>query len=96
MFLGMAHYANGDYEEAVKACRRSLSERPAYTSNLRILTAALSALGRQDEAAEITARLLALEPTFNLTEYERTRLPFRDAGPRALLLDHLRKAGLPP
>jgi adenylate cyclase len=96
MFLGMAHYCNGDYEEAVKAGRRSLSERPAYTANLRVLTAALAALDRRDEAADVAGRLLALEPTFGLSNYERTRLPFRDASLRSLYLDHLRKAGLPP
>ncbi|TAJ38110.1 MAG: adenylate/guanylate cyclase domain-containing protein [Reyranella sp.] len=96
MFLGMAHYSNGNYEEAVKAGRRSLSERPAYTSNLRILSAALAALGHQDEAIDIGRRLLTLEPTFNLDEYERTRLPFRDPALRSVYLEHLRKAGLPP
>lgn len=95
MFLGMAHYCNGDYEEAVKAGRRSLSERPAYTANLRILAAALSALGQKAEAAEIGRRLLALEPTFNLTDYEGTRMPFRDAALRSLYKGHLREAGLP-
>lgn len=95
MFLGMAHYCNGDYEEAVRAGRRSLSERPAYTANLRILTAALSALGKKAEAAEIGRRLLALEPTFNLTDYEGTRMPFRDAALRSLYKGHLREAGLP-
>lgn len=95
MFLGMAHYCSGDYEEAVNAGRRSLSERPAYTANLRILSAALAALGRQEEAADIAGRLLVLEPTFCLSDYERTRLPFRDAALRSLYLDHLRLAGLP-
>ena len=95
MFLGMAHYASGNYEEAVKAGRRSMSERPAYTSNLRILSAALAACGRQEEAIDVGRRVPALEPGFNLREYERRLLPFRDATIRALYLDHLRKAGLP-
>jgi adenylate cyclase len=96
MFLGMAHYCNGDLEEAVKAGRRSLSERPAYTANLRVLSAALAALGHQAEAADVAKRLLALEPRFNLTDYERTLLPFRDAKVRSRYLNHLRQAGLPP
>jgi adenylate cyclase len=96
MFLGMAYYANGDYEEAVKAGRRSLSERATYTANLRVLSAALAAAGQLHEASEIAGRLLALEPAFNLGEYERTLLPFRDAALRSLYLEHLRNAGLPP
>jgi adenylate cyclase len=96
MFLGMAHYANGNYEEAVKVGRKSLSERPAYTANLRVLSAALAAAGQDTEAREIAGRLMALEPNFNLAEYESTLLPFRDKEMRSIYLDHLRKAGLPP
>jgi adenylate cyclase len=95
MFLGLAQYASGNYEEAVKAGRRSLSERPAYTANLRILAAALAASGRQAEAVEIGRRLLAFEPTFTVSDYERTRMPFRDAAIRSRYKEHLRKSGLP-
>lgn len=95
MFLGMAHYCNGNYAEAVNAGRKSMSERPAYTANLRVLTAALVAAGRHTEAIGIGKRLLILEPSFNLTTYERTRMPFRDAAVRCLYGEHLRAAGLP-
>jgi hypothetical protein len=56
----------------------------------------LAAAGRPDEASDIANRLLALEPAFNLAEYERTLLPFREPALRSLYLEHLRKAGLPP
>lgn len=95
MFLGLCHYANGNYEEAVKAGRRSLSERPAYTANLRILAAALAASDRPAEAVEVGKRLLALEPTFTVGDYERTRMPFRESAIRSSYKEHLRKAGLP-
>jgi adenylate cyclase len=94
-FLGMAYYANGNYDEAVQAGRKSLSERPAYTANLRILSAALAATGQEAEAADIAGRLMALEPTFNLTDYERTIMPFRNKEMRLLYMDHLKRAGLP-
>lgn len=96
MFLGMAYYANGEYEEAIKAGRRSLSERPTYTANLRVLSAALAAKGEVADARGIASRLMVLEPNFNLADYERTLLPFRDQEIRSVYLDHLRKAGLPP
>lgn len=96
MFLGMAYYANGEYEEAIKAGRRSLSERPTYTANLRVLSAALAAKGEVADARGIASRLMALEPNFNLADYERTLLPFRDQKIRSVYLEHLRTAGLPP
>jgi adenylate cyclase len=90
VFLGGAHFTNGAYEEAVKWCRMSQSENPRYTANLRVLTAALAALDRLDEAREVARQLLALDPGFTLSRYEAEQ-PFR----HSMVIDNLRKAGLP-
>jgi len=95
MFLGLAHYAGGNYEEAVKWGRMSASENPSYTANNRILAAALAALDRTAEAHDVVTRMLQLEPHFRLVEYERTRQPFRNADLKTRYMEHLRKAGLP-
>ncbi len=94
-FLMMAHYANGDYDQAVKWGRMSMSENPLYTTTLRVLAATLAALGRDGEAAEIAARMLALEPHFSLAEYDRSLQPFRDPEIRVRFIGDLRRAGLP-
>jgi adenylate cyclase len=95
-FLGLAHYANGSYDEAVKWTKMSAAENPRYTANLRYLTAALSALDRLDEARDVAASLLRCDPNFSLSGFERTLQPFRvpDIGVR--YVQHLRRAGLPP
>lgn len=95
MFLGLAHYSNGTYEDAVKWGRMSASENPLYTANARILSAALAALDRGEEAREVAAGLMRQEPDFRLTRYMQTRQPFRDPDIKARYLEHLRKAGLP-
>jgi adenylate cyclase len=95
MFLALAHYAHGAYDDAVKWCRMSQSENPRYTSNVRLLTAALAALDRQDEARATAARLIDLQPDFTLSRYEFEQ-PFRDAAIKAKFIDDLRRAGLPP
>jgi adenylate cyclase len=95
MFLAIAHYTNGAYEEAVKWARMSASENPSYSSTMRIMIVALAALERLDEAREAAAKLIQLEPGFRLGLYEATRLPFRPAEIRDRFMDHLRKAGLP-
>jgi adenylate cyclase len=93
-FLGLAHYGNGNYAEAAKWGRMSASENPRYTSTLKLLAAALAALGRSAEAKEAADRLIQLQPDFRLGDYGRTGQPFRDAELRARYLSHLAMAGL--
>ena len=95
MFFGMAHYSNGSIEEAVKWGRMSFTANPNYTANLRIMSAALAAAGRLDEARAGAQRLLMLEPDFTLERYERSVQPFRNPDFKAAYIEHLRLAGLP-
>jgi adenylate cyclase len=95
MFLGLAHYASGNYGEAIKWGRMSQSENPFYTANLRILTASLAALDRTKEATEVAADLMRRQPEFTIAKYEQELQPFCDPAIRARYLDHLRASGLP-
>jgi adenylate cyclase len=72
----------------------SASENPRYISTLKLLAAALAALGRSAEAKEAADRLIQLQPDFRLGDYGRTGQPFRDAELRARYLSHLAMAGL--
>ncbi|WP_422003490.1 tetratricopeptide repeat protein [Reyranella sp.] len=91
--LAQAHYINGHHELAVEWGERALASNPRFSSNLRVLIAALVALGRNERAAAHAKALLAAEPGFRILSWAR-RTPFRGA-----LLDgvvaRLREAGLP-
>jgi adenylate cyclase len=93
--LGIAHYCHGNIPEALRWCRLSDAETPRFTSNLRVLIAALMAAGQEGEARHAAERLLQLEPDFSLAEYERSRLPYRDTRTRERIIADLRAAGLP-
>ncbi len=95
MFLNLAYYAKGEYEESVKWGQMSASENGLYTANHRILIAGLAGLGRLDEAREVAATLMKIEPEFGLRTYESTRQPFRSQQIRERYMKHLRMAGLP-
>jgi TolB-like protein/Tfp pilus assembly protein PilF len=92
--LGLACYVSGEFDEAAVWGSQSLAENPAFTANLRILTASLAAGGRLDEARAAAARLLAMDPAFRLTPFCE-RYALRDRDRRAALAEHLRAAGLP-
>jgi adenylate cyclase len=95
MFLNLALYAKGEFDESVKWGRMSFNENSLYTANHRILIAGLVGLGRLEEARDVAAKMIAIEPEFRLRTYERTRQPFRDAQIRERYMEHLRTAGLP-
>jgi adenylate cyclase len=91
--LAQAHYINGNHEQAVEWAERALRSNARFSSNLRVLIAALVALGQNKRAAEHAKALIAAEPGFRLLSWAH-RTPFRGA-----LLDgvvaRLREAGLP-
>jgi adenylate cyclase len=91
--LGLAHYVGADYDNAVKWTRISASENPQFTANLRFLAAGLAASGRESDAREVVAKLLAIEPNFTLTNYRAGRLAFKEAELRRRYLGHLHLAG---
>jgi adenylate cyclase len=93
--LGLAHYAHGDMEQAMKWYHLSFTEMPNFTATLRVYAATLAAAGETDRARDIAARLLAVEPGFSISDYVRTRMPFRDERIRARYITDLHAAGLP-
>jgi adenylate cyclase len=95
MFLNLAYYAKGEFREAVKWGRMSFEENGLYTANHRIWIAGLAGLGQLEEAREVAARMMQIEPEFRLKTYERTRQPFRHAEIKERYMQHLRTAGLP-
>lgn len=93
--LALAHYANGDFEEALRWAQMSESENGAYTANLRYLIAILVAVDRVAEAREAARRLLEYEPNFRIGEAQRNRPAFRDPEIRGKFTERLQIAGLP-
>lgn len=93
-FLSIAHYAAGDLEAAASWGMRSASRNPNYTSNLRIVAAALGGLGRAEEAAPVVRRLLTLQPGLRVGP-SLGRYAFRDAAQRQRHAAYLLKAGIP-
>jgi adenylate cyclase len=93
--LGLANYAHGDIEQALKWYHLSFTEMPNFTATLRVYAAALAAAGRDAQAREIGGRLMALEPDFTIAAYARTRMPFRDEAIKVRYITDLHAAGLP-
>jgi adenylate cyclase len=94
-FVGLAEYACGNFAEAARWTRLSLADNPGFTSAHKALMASLVALGRDDDARQVAADMMALDPTFKLSAYAAERVPIVDPVLRAHLVDHMRRAGVP-
>lgn len=92
--LGIAHYANGAYEEAVLCGRKAFAQKKSFRANLRTLAASLVALDRLEEARSVGAKLLDVDPDFRLSHYEKL-CPWQGSDTRDLFMNRLRQANLP-
>jgi len=93
LFLALAHYVNGTYEESIIWARKSAGLNPRLCSNLRWLIGSLVAIGRLDEARHYGQALLDVNPGFCLSAYAKW-CPLKE-DLRRELLDRLHAAGLP-
>jgi TolB-like protein len=60
--IGLAHFVNHRFEDALAALRVSLEEVPAFAPAYRALAACYAHMGRLDEARSILKRLASLTP----------------------------------
>ncbi len=83
----------GRHEEAVAVGRDATALNPGLSYPYKTYLSALGHLGWAEEAAEVRARLLAIEPDFTMEKALR-RTPVRRVADRAHYARGLRRAGL--
>ena len=91
--LGRAYFCAGRYETAAALFRERIVLMPDTDTSRGYLAAALGHLGKVEEARQVWAELMAINPKYSMTE----RLNRTAVQPRQfeLVLDGARRAGLP-
>jgi TolB-like protein len=95
MGMAGAYLRAGRFDEAVSACRRTLSQNPRNSIVLRMLAVCLVKQGRQSEAAQVAREVLAFEPQLTLTKLRARSAYIEDVKFRNEYLAALRIAGIP-
>jgi adenylate cyclase len=90
----MSHLLSGRYAEAAEVGARSAATYAEWDSTYWVLAPAYVHLDQIDKARAAVAKLLSLTPGATVSRF-RTRLPFKDERRLAIVLEGLRKAGLP-
>jgi len=93
-FLAIAHYLNGDFEEAAHWSECSYSEKQDYTSNWRVMTLTNAAAGNLERAREFAKKVVGHAPQFTIDYYLKEICPFRRAKDRHMVAKHLELAGI--
>jgi adenylate cyclase len=95
-FLGMAtaYIELRRFDEAIVAAKKALRQTPPYPGPYRCLASAFAHLGRDAEAREAAARLLETDPA-TISAWIARGGASTSKQAAALLIDGLRKAGLP-
>jgi adenylate cyclase len=91
--LGQSYYFANQHHDAVTVLEDAVSRNSSRLASRMFLVAALSRLGRLDDARWAAAELLALDPGFVVDDVAKA-FPVRDPEQLALLTHDLRQAGL--
>ena len=91
-FLGLAHYHQENYEEAIHYCQLAVRPRRFYVG-LRTLLASLGQLGRREETRSLLDEFNSLQPQEAQQLFEITT-PYLELKYRDHLMDGLRRAGV--
>jgi tetratricopeptide (TPR) repeat protein len=92
-FFVLIHLMKRDYEQAVEAGRSVSQLNPSFTAGYKPYLAALGHLHREQEAATVRRRLLALEPDFTIERFLETN-PMEQESDRSHYVEGLRLAGI--
>ena len=72
--LAMAYSVSGDFVAAAEAVTKAIQGNPRFSLNHVLHAAALSRLGRLDEAAAAAARVQECEPDFTIRRFVRSHI----------------------
>ena len=93
-FLGEALCLAGQYEEAIKAYKKTLHLYPKDSDSKKGLAVAYSLLGRGKDARTMASEFLMIRPRLSVKRWEMG-IPYKNKADITLLADTMRKVGLP-
>jgi adenylate cyclase len=94
LYVGQASFTMHRFKEASAAIARAVAHNPQSLSSRFYLAAVYGQLGEAALAREALAEILRISPKFSIAQ-ARTIAAYRRAENLNLLMDGLRKAGLP-
>jgi len=92
--LSRCYMLKGQYEDALTAIKKAIHRSPDAIHNHIQLAAIFALLERQEEAGSAVKKVLEMRPSYSLKN-AKVSFPFKNQADLKLIIDALRKAGLP-
>jgi adenylate cyclase len=93
--MGFAFIELGRFDEAVVAGKKAQRQNPIFPGVYRCLASAFAHLGRDAEAREAAARVIEFDPAFSISAWIARAPGLGGQSGSKVLIEGLRKAGLP-
>ena len=93
--IALSHLSAGRYEEASGWVDQAVHEQPKFRAGFRVKVALCGLLGQDDEGNEWLRRLLELQPDLNIASFVTHAATFLAPALAVVMVEGLRKAGLP-
>ena len=92
--LGRCYLLKGQYDDALTAYKKALHRAPDALYNHTSLAVIYALLDRQEEAGAAVKKVLEIRPNYSVERASKA-YPYKNQADLKLMLDALRKAGLP-
>jgi adenylate cyclase len=92
--LGGAYRLTGQYKKAVHEYKKAIQLQPDDMFSHLNLALCYVKLGREEDASAEAAEVLRINPKFSAESYAK-HIPLKDEASKKILIDGMRKAGLP-
>ena len=90
LIIGIVHFINGSYSEAIDAAKRSIQSGPNFGASHALLEASYVRKGEPVAAQDALRRLREIQPHFRIESFSE---PYRVVADD--IVEALREAGLP-
>jgi adenylate cyclase len=93
--MGYAFIELGRFDEAIVAGKKAQRQNAIFPGTYRCLASAFAHLGRDAEAREAAARVIEFDPAFSISAWIARAPGLGGQSGSKVLIEGLRKAGLP-
>ena len=93
IFMAMAYRVDGQYEKSIEWCKKCIADNPDLLSPYITMASSYILLNQYKEASRTVVEIQRIDPNFSLEQLKL--LPYKHQETTDILIESIRKAGIP-